>query len=543
MWWVTTQKNGASALGLQRVLGLKSYETAWTWLHKLRCAMVPRGSDLLRGRVEVDECYLGGPQEGLRSDLNLKEALVVVAAEENGPGIGRICMRRIVDTSFDSLVPFVQNAVELGSVIRTDGWLGYQPLKKKGFAHQVTFLKGTKKTGAELMPRVQRVLSMLKRWLMETHRGSVSPKHLDYYLDEFTFRFNHRRSKSPGELFYRLVQQAVAVEPVPLKRILHPEAKLETSHQAASDMDRGTRLTCEIFPSVFFISDRLAEYVEEIVDHHEHNIRQAVLEVIRGSSSEIRPASSPVAPLDVFRAVSELGMDLFSVVLDETAFWDEDNPPEAYDEIAGQAGQEAMDFVVRKYASVVSEIPGISPTCKRAWLNTLRRDCLQIREEAKLEVHASSKRTREQTRELDKWLAGGRRGPPPKHVAALEDVEASSEASQAEAMQQQPNNTPTSSASGSLKESRKPKKPKRRNPKYEAIDLALVSISEAQPKSHEEVFRFLNDRKVAIPNRKPFTAARGWLRGFQQNRHAASAWLSQAWARLGLHPFAPGPKK
>jgi len=223
MWWVTTQKNGASALGLQRVIGLKSYETAWTWLHKLRRAMAPPGSDLLGGRVEVDECYLGGPQEGLRSHLNLKKTLVVVAAEENGPLIGRIRMRRIADTSFDSLVPFLQNSVEPGSVIRTDGLLGYQPLRKKGFDHQVTFLKGKKKTASELMPRVHRVLSILKQWLMETHRGSVSQKHLDYYLDEFTFRFNRRRSKSPGELFFRLVQQAVAVEPVPLKRILTPE--------------------------------------------------------------------------------------------------------------------------------------------------------------------------------------------------------------------------------------------------------------------------------------------------------------------------------
>jgi hypothetical protein len=99
MWWVTTQKNGASALGLQRVLGLKSYETAWTWLHKLRRAMVRLGRDLLTGRVEVDECYIGGLEEGLPGRLNLKKALVVVAAQEDGPGIGRIRMRQIVDAS------------------------------------------------------------------------------------------------------------------------------------------------------------------------------------------------------------------------------------------------------------------------------------------------------------------------------------------------------------------------------------------------------------------------------------------------------------
>jgi hypothetical protein len=97
IWWVVSQKNGVSALGLQRVLGLKSYQTAWTWLHKLRRAMVRPGRDLLTGRVEVDECYLGGLEEGLPGRLNLKKALIVVAAQEDGPGIGRIRMRQILD--------------------------------------------------------------------------------------------------------------------------------------------------------------------------------------------------------------------------------------------------------------------------------------------------------------------------------------------------------------------------------------------------------------------------------------------------------------
>jgi transposase-like protein len=209
MWWVTTQKNGASALGLQRVLGLKSYETAWTWLHKLRRAMVRPGRDLLTGRVEVDECYVGGLEEGL-------------------PGR----MRQIINASAESLVPFVQASAEVGSVIHTDGWAGYLPLEASGYRHDVTILKGKKKTASQLLPRVHRVISLLKRWLMGTHQGAVSHKHLDYYLDEFTFRFNRRRSKSRGKLFFRLAQQAVTVEPVPLDRILHPGAKPKTKPQA-----------------------------------------------------------------------------------------------------------------------------------------------------------------------------------------------------------------------------------------------------------------------------------------------------------------------
>lgn len=222
MWWLTTQKNGASALGLQRVLGLKEYRTAWTMLHRLRRAMVRPGRELLTGRIEVDECYIGGLEEDLRGRLNLQKALVVVAAQEDGPGIGRIRMRQIVDASAESLIPFVQDSVAPGSVIHTDGWLGYLPLERKGYTHQVTFLRSKKKTPSELMPRVHQVISLLKRWLLGTHQGAVSHKYLDYYLDEFTFRFNRRRSKSRGKLFFRLAQQAVAVDPVTYYRIAHP---------------------------------------------------------------------------------------------------------------------------------------------------------------------------------------------------------------------------------------------------------------------------------------------------------------------------------
>ena len=233
MWWVTAQKNGASALGLQRVLGLKKYETARTLLHKLRRAMVRPRRDLLTGRVEVDECYLGGLEEGLPGRLNVEKALVVVAAQEDGPGIGRIRMRHIVDASAASLVPFVQDSVEPGSVIHTDGWLGYLPLESKGYEHEVTFLKGRKKTPLELMPRVHRLISLLKRWLIGTHQGAVSHKHLEYYLDEFTFRFNRRTSKSRGKLFFRLAQQAVAVDPVTYDRMVHPaSAKTHAKPQA-----------------------------------------------------------------------------------------------------------------------------------------------------------------------------------------------------------------------------------------------------------------------------------------------------------------------
>jgi transposase-like protein len=220
MYWVTTQKNGASALGLQRVLGLGSYKTAWTWLHKLRRAMVRPGRDRLTGWVEVDETFVGGVEEGTRGRQTERKALVVIAAQVDGPGIGRIRMRRIPDASAESLMPFLKAAIEPGSTIHTDGWLGYWPAKAEGYDHEVTVLKGAKDSPSVLMPRVHRVASLLKRWLMGTHQGAVTLEHLDYYLDEFTFRFNRRRSANRGKLFYRLAQQAVAIDPVPYKSIV-----------------------------------------------------------------------------------------------------------------------------------------------------------------------------------------------------------------------------------------------------------------------------------------------------------------------------------
>jgi len=228
MWWVTAQKNGVSALGLQRVLGLGSYQTAWAWLHKLRRAMVRPGRERLAGTVEVDETFLGGLEEGVRGRETEKKALIVVAAQEERRGVGRIRLRRIPDASAGSLIPFIEDSVEPGSVIHTDGWLGYEPLEKTGYQHAVTYLRGREESPSELMPRVHLVVSLLKRWLIGTHQGAVSHKHLDYYLDEFTFRFNRRRSRSRGKLFYRLVQQAVAVEPVTYASIVrNTEAKLQ----------------------------------------------------------------------------------------------------------------------------------------------------------------------------------------------------------------------------------------------------------------------------------------------------------------------------
>jgi len=224
MWHITCQKSGGSAMGLQRALGLGSYQTAWAWLHKLRRAMVRPGRDRLQGTVEVDETYIGGLEEGVEGRETEQKALVGIAVEEDGNGIGRIRLRRIPDASEGGLHPFVLAAIKPGSLVHTDGWKGYNGLEIFGYKRKVTVLH-QKKNAHVLMPRVHRVASLLKRWILGTHQGAISWKHLDYYLDEFTFRFNRRRSGARGMLFYRLLQQAVATDPVPYRRMVGGESQ------------------------------------------------------------------------------------------------------------------------------------------------------------------------------------------------------------------------------------------------------------------------------------------------------------------------------
>lgn len=222
MWQVTSQKNGMSALGLQRVLGLGSYKTAWAMLHKLRRAMVRPGRERLRGVVEVDETYWGGEEEGVRGRGAVQKALIAVAAEAapgRGKAIGRIRLHHIPDTNRSTLHKFIAQAIEPGSTVVTDGLQAYRDMKD--YVHDRQVQQRQPADAEHLLPRVHRVASLLKRWLLGTHQGAIAHEHLDDYLDEFTFRFNRRTSASRGKLFYRLAQQAVRVEPAPFDSLVH----------------------------------------------------------------------------------------------------------------------------------------------------------------------------------------------------------------------------------------------------------------------------------------------------------------------------------
>ena len=217
IWYITSQKNGTSALGLQRILGIGSYKTAWTWLHKLRRAMVRPDRDRLAGRVEVDEAYIGAPGKGGKRGRGAEnKVLIAVAVETDGNAVGRIRVGILADVSQNSLRSFIRESVEPGSAVITDGWQGYSGLESCGYSHEII----RHLSADTLLPHVHTVISLIKRWILGTPQGSCSQEHLSYYFDEFTFRFNRRKSKSRGLLFYRLLQNAVQLQPVTYQNII-----------------------------------------------------------------------------------------------------------------------------------------------------------------------------------------------------------------------------------------------------------------------------------------------------------------------------------
>jgi len=209
---------------MQRVLGLGSYKTAWMLLHRLRRSMVRAQRTPLEGPVEVDETFVGGVHEGFRGRSLARKALVVIAVEVRGDGEGRVRLRRAEGSAADDLVGFVESVVAAGSEVVTDGHPGYFALAQRGFRHERRVQRGSPDPHS-LLPHVHRIASLLKRWLTGTHQGAVSRKHLDAYLEEFTFRFNRRTSAYRGQLFVRLIENAVRVAPLTYRDVVGPPSK------------------------------------------------------------------------------------------------------------------------------------------------------------------------------------------------------------------------------------------------------------------------------------------------------------------------------
>ena len=236
-WYLTNQKHGVSALGLQRVLGLGGYETAWTMLHRFRRAMVRPDRDRLKGVVEVDEAYLSisdrdapltEEQRGKRKSRTHLVPLVIAVELLEPRGFGRIRLSRIDNDSAEQVIPFVKANVEPGSRVRTDGSAAYRELGELGYDHERIVMLGSATPAHVSMPGVHRLAALIKRWILGTHHGSVQPGHLNAYLNEFVFRFNRRTSGSRGMLFYRLLQQAVMTDPFTYQAITQrPHAQPE----------------------------------------------------------------------------------------------------------------------------------------------------------------------------------------------------------------------------------------------------------------------------------------------------------------------------
>lgn len=216
-WYVTNQKHGASALGVKRVTGV-SYQTAWTMLHKLRTAMVRPDREKLSGRVEVDETFIGGTKPGGKRGRGAPgKALVIIGLEvkpKPQKGYGRLRMEVIKAAEAVHLLDFIRRNIEPGSTVVTDGLQSYKSLPNIGYVHEAINVKKSGKKAHELLPGVHRAAALLKRVLLGTHQGAVEHAHLQAYLDEFCFRWNRRRSKQRGMLFYRLMQQVAHAPPV-----------------------------------------------------------------------------------------------------------------------------------------------------------------------------------------------------------------------------------------------------------------------------------------------------------------------------------------
>ena len=232
-WLFATAKDGVSAQSLQRTLELGSYQTAWVMLHRLRSVLVRPGRERLSGRVEVDETFFGGTEPGLRGGRQRgKKTLVVVAVEVHEPkGFGRCRMRIIPDASAESLHRFVREHIEPGATVIADGWQGYAGIESFGYTRERRSQRAVRLAGDDphgLLPGVHRIASLAKRWLLSTHQGSVDDAHLQAYLDEFVFRFNRRRSRSRGLVFYRLLELAVKHDPVRYHEIAVGERPRET---------------------------------------------------------------------------------------------------------------------------------------------------------------------------------------------------------------------------------------------------------------------------------------------------------------------------
>jgi transposase-like protein len=235
IWLFVTQKDGISAKSLQDNLGLRSYKSAWSLLHKLRVAMIRSEREKLSGVVEVDEGYIGGVLEGgKRGRGSENKQLVAIAVQlEKIPGdnpnrptlrdyrLSKIRAKHIPNASKPELHSFIKENIASGSTIIRDGWAGYSGIDDEGYCSEV--IKVSKATTEEeKLPHVHLAISLINRWILGTYQGNIDEYNLQTYLEEFAFRFNRKTSHCRGWLFYRMVQGVLSTKPHPYENLLIP---------------------------------------------------------------------------------------------------------------------------------------------------------------------------------------------------------------------------------------------------------------------------------------------------------------------------------
>lgn len=227
MWLLMAQKTGISAQNFCDMFGFGSYQTTWGWLQKLRSVMIRSGRDQLTGRVEVDETYIGGQKEGKRGRGAASKTLVLVAVEgDKGAKLGRVRFKIVKTHSSAAIKTFVSDYVAPGSTVVTDGLKSYNFFDGLDVKHEPYVLSQGQPDADSNLEHVHLVISLVKRWMLGTLQGAVTPDHMSGYLDEFAFRFNRRMSTHRGKLFHRLVQQAITARPKNIKELYnHRKAK------------------------------------------------------------------------------------------------------------------------------------------------------------------------------------------------------------------------------------------------------------------------------------------------------------------------------
>ena len=232
MWLFVTQKDGISAKSLQENLGISSYKSAWSLLHKLRIAMVRSEREKLSGIVEIDELYIGGVLEGGkrgRGSENKYPVIIAVQLEQlsENPNraslrdysLAKIRLKNVPNVSKEEWHTFIKENIEKGSILIRDDWTGYAGIDDEGYTSEIT--KTSKgKTEDDMLPHAHLAISLIKRWILGTYQGSVDEAHLQTYLEEYTFRFNRKSSHNRGWLFYRMVQGAMSTVPHPYEDLI-----------------------------------------------------------------------------------------------------------------------------------------------------------------------------------------------------------------------------------------------------------------------------------------------------------------------------------